>query len=310
MNFNFKAIKSTGLFSGIKKMLDTNAPTVATFGSVLSLGLTMFFMHKASKAAAKVSEKYDEQLAELEIYRVDDDEDKTVEDGAIDESEYKTEKARIKMNKALSLVWVYRRAIFTGIVSGGLAFLSNFLNGRNIATLAGALALSHERLKEYMIKGKELLGDEKFAQMRDEINSELFHEQVLKGETKIERCDVKTDGEESDDGAVIFSVPRFGWLLEISENQVRDAIAEAERMEYLTLSDFRNLLGLPWSKIGNDYEWKPVYTPVYENGKLITNKVAEDSKFKAHPGYDPTIGKYGCKAIIFDNEPSFNAMGK
>ena len=310
MNFNLKTIKSSGLLGGLKKMLDTNAPTVATFGSVLSLGLTMFFMHKAAKAAAKVSEKYDEQLAELEIYRVDEDEDKTVEDGAIDESEYKTEKARIKMNKALSLVWVYRYAIVAGVASGGLAFLSNYLNGRTIATITGALALSHERLKEYMIKGKELLGDEKFAQMRDEINSELFHEQVLKGETKIEHCEVKTDSDESDDGCTLFSVPRFGWLLEVSEGQLRDAIAEAERMEYLTLSDFRNLLGLPWSKIGNDYEWKPVYTPVYENGKLVTNKVAEDSKFKAHPGYDPAIGMYGCKAIIFDNEPSFNAMGK
>ena len=292
MNFNLKTIKSSGLLGGLKKMLDTNAPTVATFGSVLSLGLTMFFMHKASKAAAKISEKYDEQLAELEIYRVDEDEDKTVEDGAIDDSEYKTEKARIKMNKALSLVWVYRYAIVAGVASGGLAFLSNYLNGRTIATITGALALSHDKLKTYMEKGKEMLGDEKFEQLRNEINSEMLGNKVERGEFKAEQSKlIASEKADPDEGCERFYIPYSDEFWDMPEGCLRDALAEAERMEYLSFNDFRNMCGYGSSQIGSKVKWD------FRN------------KFKAHIGY-VNIGIGGMKALIFDNEPDFDMMGK
>lgn len=292
MNFNLKAIKSSGLFSGVKKLLDTNAPTVATFGSVLSLGLTMFFMHKASKAAAKVSEKYDEQLEELEIYRVDDDEDKTVEDGAIDESEYKTEKARIKMNKALSLVWVYRHAIVSGVVSGALAFLSNYLNGRTIATITGALALSHDKIKIGIEKSKELLSDEKFEQLRNEINSEMLGNKVERGEFKAEQSKLVATGSDGpDEGCERFYIPYSDEFWDIPEGCLKDAICDASRMEYLSFNDFRNMCGYGSSKIGGKVKWD------FRN------------EFKAHIGY-VNIGIGGMKALIFDNEPDFDMMGK
>ena len=46
---NMKDMKPVKFFGEFKKLLDTNAPTLATFGSILGVGLTVYFMHKAAK---------------------------------------------------------------------------------------------------------------------------------------------------------------------------------------------------------------------------------------------------------------------
>lgn len=280
MNFNFKNKK---FLSGLKEVLDKNAPTLATFGSVIGVGLTIFFMHKSSTQAAIVEEKYQEDIeANEEKYDGGNDQE-TAE-------EYKSEKTRIKLNKYVQLIYVYRWALISGIGSAGFAFLSNYLNGRTIAALTGFLALNTDKLKLAAKKGKELLGEDKFKELQESVEREILGEKLVNGklsnETKKKSIIFKKESEEVEEGYTRFYVPFWGDTFEAPLSQVEDAIAEATRLEYLNLNEFRGMLGLDSCQMGYDYIWL--------KGRL---------PFKAHISYDIDLGVENLRTLIFDNSP-------
>ena len=272
--------KTSRIFSGLKKALDTNAPTLATFGSIVGLGLTVYFMHKASKSAAKVETSYEETVEEIK------------NSGMTEEGE-KEEITREKMNKYMRLVYIYRWALLSGVASAGFAVLSNYLNGRTIATITGLLALNQEKLKEYAKKGKEMLGDEKFKELQDNVEQELFAKKVEKGELKVDKAAPKIGKEEDgpDPGYERYYVPFWGEIYDIPSGRLKDAIAEAERLEYLNYNDWRGMLGLDSCGAGYKFCW------------------SQGNPFKAHIGY-VNMGVGGMKAICYDNEPDFDKFGK
>jgi len=282
-------VKTNKFFNGIKQILDTNAPTLATFGSVLGLGLTIYFMHKASKQAAKVEEKYEEDIQDLENQKAIEG----VDEGGISEEEFKSEKARIKTNKYIRLIYIYRWALISGFASGGLAFLSNYLNGRTIATITGLLALNQEKLKEYAEKGKEMLGSEKFEELRDEVNKEILGKKIEKGDMKVERSKIKVSADENgpDEGYERLYDTFWGEIYDIPKRRLEDAIAEATRMEYLNFNDWRGMLGLDSCQAGYKLKWD------------------RTNPFKAHKGY-VNVGISGMHAICYDTQPEFDTMGR
>ena len=285
-------IKTNKLFSSVKQILDTNAPTIATFGSVIGLGLTIYFMHRAAKQAAIVEEKFDDEIQALE----DEADEMTLPDGTKPDQivqELKTEKARIKMNKYLSLIWIYRWALVSGFASGGLSFLSNYLNGRTIATVTGLLALESDKLKVCGEKVKEMIGEDKFKQLRDEVNNELFAEQVRSGNTKVETPKTVL-GKDLDipDGYESYYVPDFGQRLDLPAGLLDEAIDRAkgifkdknDKSAYLDYNGFLNFLRIPSCRAFDSFRW------------------TAENPFKARVGY-VNMGEYGMKAIIFDNLP-------
>lgn len=282
-------MKSNKLFNGIKQILDTNAPTLATFGSVLGLGLTIYFMHKASKQAAKAEEKYEEDIQDLEDQKAIEG----VDEGGISDEEFKSEKARIKTNKYIRLIYIYRWALISGFASGGLAFLSNYLNGRTIATITGLLALNQEKLQEYAKKGKEMLGSEKFEELRDEVNKEILGKKIEKGDVKVERSKIKVAEDENrpDEGYERLYDTFWGEMYDIPTGRLNDAIAEAERLEYLNYNDWRGMLGIDSCQAGYKFKWD------------------RTNPFKAHKGY-VNVGIAGMHAICYDHEPDFDTMGR
>lgn len=287
-------IKSSKIFSGLKNVLDTNAPTLATFGSILGVGLTIFFMHKASKQAAAVEEKYEEKAQYLEDQ---------VTDGELSEDNLKDEKGHARIEKYMRLVYIYRWALISGFGSAAFALLSNYLNGRTIAALTGFVALNNERLREYAKKGKEMLGEEKFKELQDNVEKELFEKKTEKtGKIKVEGKNVSVADEKGpDEGWERYYLPHFDDCWDIPVGRANDVLAECTRMEYLSVNDFRLMFGKRSCDICNDQSWHPVY---------VNGKIADDSKFKAHIGYTSEIGKYGMKSIIFDNLPSYDSFGK
>jgi len=278
MNKNF--------FGGFKKTLDTNAPTLATFGSILGLGLTIFFMHKASKSAAKVEEKYEEYVKGLENDAVDGFGEPIAED------DIKDEKSRLKMDKTLRLIYIYRWALLSGIGSAGFAILSNYLNGRTIATIGSLLALNQKRLKEYAKKGKELIGEEKFKELQDNVEKELFADKLMSGNVKTEKAKVEVNGsDDPEPGFVRYYDTYWGEMYDIPQGRLKDAIAEAERYEYLNWNDWRGMLGIDSCQAGYKIMWD------------------KKNPFKAHEGY-VNVGIGGMKAICYDNQPDYDNMGK
>ena len=274
-------INANKFLSGVKNLLDTNAPTIATFGSIVGVGLTMFFMHKASKAAATVEEKYEEKVNYI---------DDKVEDGELKPEEAKEDKARAKMDKAMRLIYIYRWALLSGAGSAGFALLSNYLNGRTIAALTGFVALNNEKIREYAKKGKEMLGEEKFKELQDSVEKELFDKKVKKGDLKPEKSALPvSDDENLSDGWERYYIPFNDQIWEIPSGRVNDVLAEAMRMEYLGFNDLRNMFGLRTCKEASPYCWDP------------------KNPFKAHVGYASEVGLYGMKTISFDNEPTFDS---
>lgn len=275
-------IKENKLFHGIKQALDTNAPTLATFGSILGVGLTIFFMHRASKSAVKVEERYEEEINDIQEAIGD----------TMDEEEAKEEKAHAKLNKYMRLVYIYRWALLSGIGSAGFAVLSNYLNGRTIATITGLLALNNEKLKEYAKKGKEMLGEDKFKELQENVEREILGKKIEKGELKIEKAEVPFGNEEGPDpGYERYYVPFWGECYDIPAGRVKDAMAEAERMEFLDYNTWRGMLGLDSCTAGYKFKWD------------------RTNPFKAHIGY-VNMGVGGMKAICYDNEPDFNKYGR
>lgn len=289
MNFNLENVnlRQSKLFSGFKKVLDQNAPTLATFGSILGVIGTVYFMHKAAKEAARVEEDFEDEVKALE-------EQKEVEE--LNEQEVKEEMRHLKVNRVVNLVTVYRWALLSGIGSAGFAILSNYLNGRTIAALTGFLALNNEKLKEYAVKGKEMLGEEKFKELQENVERDILGKKIEKGEVKAEKPGKKLiakDEDQPEEGLTRFYIPLTDEMWDLPEWRVKDAIAEASRLEYLNWNDFRNMCGYASCRSGYWMCWE----------------AEKKNVFKAHIGY-VNVGIGGMKAIIFDNEPDFDKANR
>lgn len=278
--------KTSKLFSGLKTVLDKNAPTLATFGSVLGVIATVYFMHKAAPKAVIAEKACKEEIRELEADNACTEE--------LSEDELKQQKTRIKLNKTLELVYIYRWALLSGIGSAGFAILSNYLNGRTIATLGTLLALNKDKLEKVTEKAKELVGEDKIKELQASVEQDILGEKLTKGEVKGQKPNKKVEMSESDkpeDGLTRFYIPFTDEFWDVPESRVKDAISEASRLEYLNWNDFRNMNGYNSCRIGYDYCWD------------------QKNPFKAHIGY-VNVGVYGMKSITFDNEPKFDRMGK
>ena len=281
---NMKDMKPVKFFGEFKKLLDTNAPTLATFGSILGVGLTVYFMHKAAKRAASEEDYYKAEVAELEETA------KCTED--LSEEELKEQKSRMKINYVMRLVYIYRFALLSGIGSAGFAVLSNYLNGRTIAMMGTLLATNADKLQKLGEKAKEMVGEEKFKELTESVERDMLGEKIQKDEIKAEKAKVITkEGAEPDEGFTRFYVPWNGEMLDVPEDRVKDAISEASRVEFLDWNTFKNMLG---------YESAPVWY------KFCWTK---DNPFKAHIGY-VNMGTFGMKAICVDTEPEINKYSK
>lgn len=278
-----KTIKPSKFFGEIKNLLDTNAPTLATFGSILGVVATVYFMHRAAKNAADAERMHEERLTDIE-------EDAST--GTLTVEEAKEEKGHEKLNHALRLIYIYRFALLSGIGSAGFAVLSNYLNGRTIAMMGTLLATNADKLQKLGEKAKEMVGEEKFQELKESVEKETFAEKLQKGEVKAEKAKVITkEGAEPDDGLTRFYVPWNGEMLDVPEGRVKDAISEASRVEFLDWNTFKNMLG---------YESAPVWY------KFCWTK---ENPFKAHIGY-VNMGSFGMKAICVDNEPEITKFSK
>lgn len=276
-------IKENKLFHGIKQALDTNAPTLATFGSILGVGLTIFFMHRAAKSAANAEISHEQRI---EIIKNDE------RTGELTAEEAKEEKGHENLNHYLRLVYIYRWALLSGIGSAGFAVLSNYLNGRTIATITGLLALNNEKLKEYAKKGKEMLGEDKFKELQENVEREILGKKIERGEMKVEKAELPFGSDEGPDpGFERYYVPFWGEMYDIPAGRLKDAMAEAERMEFMDYNTWRGMLGLVSCTAGYKFKWD------------------RSNPFKAHIGY-VNMGVGGMKAICYDNEPDFNTMGR
>lgn len=271
-------MKNNRYFSGFRNFVGANAPSILTAGSLIGLGLTIYFAVKASKDAAKTQEKAEEELKKLNEQFVSDD---------ISEKEYKQEKRQIQINETVKLVYIYRWSLISGTAAGCCSLLSNHFNGRTIAAMGTMLALNQDKLKKGSEKVKELIGEEKFAQLRENVDRDILGDKLQDPETKIEvsKKTVSAGPPNIDDTEYEqFYDTYFGQIYEIPRGTIDDAIVEAERITFLKWNDWRGILGLEPCDMGYRIGWGP------------------KKQFKAHTGLID-IGSEKMRTIVYDVEP-------
>ena len=280
-----KNIKLGKFFKEISGFVDSNAPTLATFGSVLGVIGTVYFMHKGAKQAAKIEETYKE---DLEYVDADFEDEKGM---PASPELIKQEKTRLKIDKTIRLVYIYRWALLCGIGSAGFAILSNYLNGRTIAVLGTLLATNTDKLQKYADKAKEMIGEEKFKELQDSVERDILKDKLWKGDAKPEKAKkVKGDDTLFEDYIDVY-VPCTGdryqgpkWVFDEAIKYFNEMF-EKDKNAYLDYNTWRAKVRIPSAPIWRDFCW------------------CSKNPFKAEWGYVDYDGTRGMDAIIFKYMP-------
>ena len=278
-----KDFKLGKIFKEIGGFVDSNAPTLATFGSILGVVATIYFMHKSAKQASDVVEEYEENLSNLVEH--------VAEIEQMDEEELKREKTRLKLDKGIRLVYIYRWALLSGIGSAGFAVLSNYLNGRTIAVLGTLLATNTDKLQKYADKAKEMIGEEKFKELQDSVERDILKDKMWKGDAKPEKTKKVKDDDTPFEDYIDVYVPctddRYQGPRGVFDEAMKyfNEMFEKDKTAYLDYNTWRAKIRIPSAPIWRDFCW------------------CSKNPFKAEWGYVDYDGTRGMDAIIFKHRP-------
>jgi ElaB/YqjD/DUF883 family membrane-anchored ribosome-binding protein len=264
--------KSNKIFIGLSHLLDENGPTLCTVASALGVLATLYFSYKASKNTANIQSEYEAELEEIE-------------NSNADESTKKAAKTNLKVGTAVKYIVNNKWGIMSGTAAIGFGFASNFLNGRKLAGLAAALALSEEKWKKGVEKAKEILRSEEYQKIVNAVNTDLAREH----ENETEEAPFDTD--DNADGLVDYYDTYVGHYIKINPKQLQDAINEAKKLVFVRWCDWRGMLGLESPVMGTRVGW------------------GNRNRFNAHIG-QIQIGNRYVNAIIYDEEPVGLSGGK
>ena len=278
-----KDFKLGKIFKEIGGFVDSNAPTLATFGSIIGVVATIYFMHKAAPQAVTAKDCYEQEIQDVV------ESNKCTE--AMDEEELKQVKNRIKFKHGIDLVYIYRWALLSGIGSAGFAVLSNYLNGRTIAVLGTLLATNTDKLQKYADKAKEMIGEEKFKELQDSVERDILKDKMWKGDAKPEKTKKIKDDDTPFEDYIDVYVPCIGdryqgprWVFDDAMKYFNEMF-EKDKTAYLDYNTWRAKIRIPSAPIWRDFCW------------------CSKNPFKAEWGYVDYDGTRGMDAIIFKHMP-------
>ena len=256
--------KTNKLFIGISHLLDENGPTLCTVGSAICVLATLYFTYKASKDTADIQDEYEVGLEEIDAQD-------------LPEADKKRETTNLKVSTGLKFIFNNKWGIVSAVGAIGFGFASNYLNGRKLAGLAAALALSEEKLRKGVEKAKEVLRSEEYQKIVNGVHSDISRDHANSDDAAPFDDSTNWDGTEVYDTYV-------GHFISIPITQLQDAINEAKKLTFIRWCDWRGMLGLESPIMGKRVGW------------------GNKNRFNAHIG-DMNIGNKWVKAIIYDTEP-------
>ena len=263
--------KPSKIFIGLSHLLDENGPTLCTVGSAICVLATLIFTYKASKDSAEIQDEYEDSLEEIEAKD-------------IPEADKKREITNLKVSTGLKFACNNKWGILSAGAAIGLGFASNYLNGRKLAGLAAALALSEEKLKKGIEKAKEVLRSEEYQKIVNGVHSDIARDHANSDDA------APFDDSSNWDGTEVYDT-YVGHFISIPLTQLQDAINEAKKLWFVRWCDWRGMLGLESPVMGTLVGW------------------GNKNRFNAHIG-DMQIGNKWVKAIIYDTLPVGLSGGK
>lgn len=202
VNWNF--IEKVGRFIG------DNGSTLSMFGGIVALAGALYAAYKASDDVSKANTKYAEEV-------------KKIESRGLSDNEKAIEMKSLKTQKFVETVCAEKWAIGLGVTSGGLIFLTKYLDGLAISGLTAIVVSQQDKIKSLVERTKEVVGEEKFAKIES-----------LSFDDLVEKNFVDEDGSpvamKATPGAGdIFVDTDTGTMFQIERKQLERAIEIAEQ---------------------------------------------------------------------------------
>ena len=231
--------------SEMKVYLRKNGPSIATLASMVLTGLSVYFAIKNSQKTADIVNEYSEMDANLDDIPIAD--------------RKSTDKLALKLETGKKILIANKESVICAGGSIFLTWLANRENCKTIAGLAGALAISEDKLKRVYSKiGKEA---------REAIESDVPWDENTPP--------VKAKRRHRREEIAVFYESYTGTLFESNCRDVDDAITRAksliskERYKILNYNKWRSLIGLEDIPAGTCVGWNR-NDPFVPYQKLIT----------------------------------------
>lgn len=162
---NLKDGRMTG---GLESFLKQNGSTISMFAGFATLGLCIWRAYKASAEVAATNITYENKCEEI---RQNDE---------YSEETKKTKLKEIRSARNVRILLAYKWVCLFGGATLGFMLLSQYLNGIAFTALAGYAMKEEDKVKELVKKGKEVIGEEKFA----DIQNAIIEENIEKNNSK------------------------------------------------------------------------------------------------------------------------------
>lgn len=189
------------------------------------------------------------------------------------------------IDKIKAAVPCYIPAAVTAITSAACIIGSNTVNSRRQAVLATAYSMSEAASKEFQDKVTETLGEKKVQKVKDDINKDRLINNPIENATVIE----------TGTGTTLFldawSGRYFKSDIELIRKVINDLNDDILNGHYVTLTDFYYPIGLPATKMSDEFGWN-----INSTGKI-------DIDFSAQMTQD---GKTSCVVLDYDVLPTFD----
>lgn len=257
-------------FRNLKKLLENYGPELSCIVSLLSIGMAGYSAFKASSKVAEAKADYEERKAQEDKHYEEvivtnwklvsgdfSDRDEITDEmrekfmktcpNQVKEHERKVRQMKIEYATECALAEKWTIAFGTlAIVSeiGAMKFSAD-----KLLVAAGGLGLSKDKLKKFMNKTKEAIGEEEFEKIKSEIRADNIKEAVSGGETE------KSDAPWKDENGTVYEkyYDEFtGSIYEIPESQLNDGIkigceyfGTHQNRGGMDFNKWRSMLGLP-----------------------------------------------------------------
>lgn len=229
------------LFKGMSRAItgfaDKNSQTIM---AVLAVGGLIGSVVLAFKAAPKVHEVVDNSKKKVEL--INDAEDLTDE-------EKKEERKIVAKDTVKKLAPVVTPVVGCTLATAGLMVGSTAISVKKINTLSSIAMMSESAYKELFDKTKEVVGEEKAKEIRDEINAENMNKNAINKPTNARGGDYLCY--DAMCGRFFYSDKE---TIREAVNNINQSISSGHE-DYMSLNDLYFELGLPPTAAGEDRGW-------------------------------------------------------
>ena len=242
MKFNMDIVKSQ--LKRFEKTLEKHAPEV-----LVGIGITGFVV--TTVQAVRVTPKAIDEIDAEKRRRKNEFYEKTTTDMSDDlRNELLTQAVKLTPTDYIRCTWkLYLPVAITGVSSIACVIGATHINLKRNAALVAACTLTENRFSEYKGKVKELLGDKKEQNVRDEIAKDQITNHPVSDEDIVDTGKGETLCYDAISGRYFRSdIDEIKRCLNLLNNQLLYD-------EAVSLNDLYDYLGLEPNKCGEDFGW-------------------------------------------------------